>query len=100
MSRFEMSNKNIELAWGYDHACGYFVQIYKDFDIVIDDEQFNLFSSKNKVYKWPQRIFDVANKYGFEIDKEKVIAEENPKLMREWMDSPSGRMIIKMSENT
>ena len=99
MSRYSTSKDGKEFVWGYDHACGYFVQVWdEDGDFpILDESEINLFAAPS-THKWPLRIFEVAKTYEVSLDNEKVLSEGNPQLHQEWLASPNGKIIQEMAE--
>ena len=68
------SKEQFQLAWGYDHAFGLFVQIFDtsitdDDDLILDCDQ-GMFSVGTKNYLTRSKIINVFDKYDFPKAKE------------------------------
>ncbi len=103
MSRFSTTNgKGIEFVWGYDHACGYFVQVWENEDFpFIDESEINLFgfTPDGSEHAWPERILELAKEHGAAISEDKVRSEGKPQVHQEWLNSPNGKMVQKMAKH-
>lgn len=64
MSRIEKVNGEYDIAYGLDHICGWFVQI---FERGIDDPIVDMDQEKNPDLT-PERIIAIGEEYGFIIE--------------------------------
>lgn len=63
MSRLTKSNSRYEIAYGFDHAFGWFIQVFDRLKFTDDDE--GIIVNLDEIT--PDRIVEVALKYGFVI---------------------------------
>lgn len=69
MSRHSQHNEKYEMAYGQDHICGLFIQIFERACVDDDDEGLRVNLDQNfEGGLTPARMCEVAEEYGFHIE--------------------------------
>lgn len=68
MSRFVQHNQKYEMAYGQDHICGLFIQIFERARANDDDEGLVVDLDQWKDQLTPTKMSEVAEEYGFVIE--------------------------------
>lgn len=68
MSRHIQHNQKYEMAYGQDHLCGLFLQIFERACASDDDEGLRVNLDQWQHQLTPQKMAEVAESYGFHIE--------------------------------
>lgn len=68
MSRFQEQNQKYEIAYGQDHICGLFIQVFDRASLFVDKE--NVLVDLDEVFDGltPEKMAEIAEEYGFHIE--------------------------------
>jgi hypothetical protein len=68
MSRFVQHNQKYEMAYGQDHICGLFIQIFERACVNDDDEGLRVNLDQRFDGLTPTKMSEVAEEHGFHIE--------------------------------